>query len=116
MPSESLGAQTYNTVLYIAGIMEGPISKLIITLCYRYDGGANIIAYDNCSSTYNASTPDHRDLRPNYCPTKSYKRTLGKEPKDKDVMNWANSERFIDRVYIMQYTTEESKFNIMTYK
>lgn len=75
----------------------------------RFDGGANIIGYDNCSSTYNASTSNHRDLRPNYCPTQTYKMTLNEEPEDEDVVLWSGT-RYIDRVYVMQYTTVKSKF------
>ncbi|XP_071152803.1 uncharacterized protein [Mytilus edulis] len=82
-----------------------------------FDGGANIIGYDNCSSTYNASTSNHRDLRPNYCPTQTYRMTLDKEPEDEDVVLWSGT-RYIDRVYVMQYTTVENTspyFNLSRY-
>ncbi|CAC5417125.1 unnamed protein product [Mytilus coruscus] len=72
-----------------------------------YDGGANIIGYDNCSSTYNASTSNHRDLRPNYCPTQTYKMTLDMEPEEEDVVLWFGT-RFIGRVYVLQFTTVEN--------
>ena len=87
---------------------------LTITLSFlfiicRYDGGDNILSYDWCNAAYNASSPDHRDLRPVYCPTDTYKITT-EEPQDGDVVNWNGTKEILtQQVYALRYTTVESK-------
>ena len=90
------------------------LKLLTITLSFlfiicRYDGGDNILSYDWCNAAYNASSPDHRDLRPVYCPTDTYKITT-EEPQDSDVVNWNGTKEILtQQVYALRYTTVESK-------
>ncbi|XP_076092484.1 uncharacterized protein LOC143063919 isoform X2 [Mytilus galloprovincialis] len=115
--SVNISASDVNSVFKFTPDDSDRISIIAEDLIGWFDDGANIIGYDNCSSAYNASTPDHRDLRPNYCPTQTYKMTLDKEPEDKDVFMWSGT-RFIDRVYVMQITTVDNTppyFNISRY-
>jgi hypothetical protein len=51
----------------------------------------------------------HRDLRPVYCPTDTYKITT-EEPQDGDVVNWNGTKEILtQQVYALRYTTVESK-------
>lgn len=76
---------------------------------FRYDGGAQILSYDWCNASYNASYPEHRDLRENLCPTDTYK-IVTEDPQDGDVVNWNGTKEILyEQVFAIQYTTVESK-------
>ena len=74
---------------------------------FRYYSGNNVIGYDTCDSTASASTQEHKDFRPNYCPTKTRKMTIT-SPSVDQVEDW-NITAIEDRVYAVQYYTTPSE-------
>ncbi|XP_063406150.1 uncharacterized protein LOC134690108 [Mytilus trossulus] len=84
-----------------------------------FDGGAQILSYDWCNASYNASYPEHRDLRENLCPTDTYK-IVTEDPQDGDVVNWNGTKEILyEQVFAIQYTTVENTlpyFNLSRYE
>lgn len=83
---------------------------------FRYDYGSNILTYYWCNASANASNPFHRDLRPVYCPTDTYKITT-EEMFDGDVVNWNGTKEIMyEQVYTIQWTTVDSMYFMLYIK
>jgi hypothetical protein len=85
-------------------LLKVALNTLALTQ-HIYDGGDNILSYDWCNAAYNASSPDHRDLRPVYCPTDTYKITT-EEPQDGDVVNWNGTKEITPLSHFLQFLSQ----------
>lgn len=84
-------------------------SNLFIHTVNRFDNGANIIAYDSCSSTLvpAASSTTALNYQTNYCPTKTYKLTIG-DPVDGATIQYTTGSKHT-RFYALEYKVTTSK-------
>lgn len=84
-------------------------SNSFIHTVNRFDNGANIIPYDSCSSTLDpdASSATALNYQTNYCPTKTYRLTIG-DPVDGATIQYTTGSKYT-RFYAVEYKVTTSK-------